>query len=119
MRAGEIDRSDLNYDGRITPQRSNRLIVEADADGDVCFYTLGRVDLVVDVNGVSDTGITSFANRRTDTRAGAGPVSAGAEFRVHVPEAIGAKTVIGQLTAARRGRTRLRDRVRVRRRVAA
>ncbi len=101
--AGEIDRSDLNYDGRITPQRSNRLIVEADADGDICLYTLGRVDLIVDVNGVSDTGITSFANRRTDTRTALGPVPAGGEFRVHVPEAVGARTVIGQLTAARVG----------------
>ena len=35
--AGAIDRSDLNYDGRVTPQRSNRLIVEADDAGDVCF----------------------------------------------------------------------------------
>ena len=97
---GEIDRSDLNYDGRVTPSRSNRLIVEADDDGDVCFYTPERVDLVVDLNGVADSGITSFPNRRTDTRSGAGPVAAGGVLRVNVPEASGAQTVIGQLTAA-------------------
>lgn len=97
---GDIDRSDLNYDGRVTPSRSNRLIVEADADGDVCFYTNGRIDLVIDVNGVSDTGITSFTNRRTDTRSESEPVEAGGVLRVNVPEAVGAKTVIGQLTAA-------------------
>jgi len=101
--AGNVSRSDLNYDGRITPQRSNRLIVEADADGDVCFYTLRRVHLVVDVNGVSDIGITSFDNRRTDTRSGGQMVSAGGVFRLNVPEAIGAKTVTGQLTAAQVG----------------
>ena len=94
-------RSDLNYDGRVTPQRSNRLIVEADADGDVCFYTLRSVHLVIDVNGVSDAGITSFDNRRTDTRSGgADRCAAGAVFRVNVPEAVGSKTVVGQLTAA-------------------
>jgi hypothetical protein len=49
------------------------LIVQADANGDVCFHTLRRVDLVVDINGVSDTGITSFENRRTDTRYGTVP----------------------------------------------
>ncbi len=100
---GEVNRSDLNYDGRVTGSRSNRLIVEADANGDVCFYTLDRVDLVIDVNGVADSGITPFANRRTDTRVGApaNPVAAGGVLRVNVPEAEGAKTVIGQLTAAR------------------
>ena len=99
--AGDIDRSDLNYDGRVTPRRSNRLIVEADAAGDICFYTHGRVELVVDVNGVADTGIASFDNRRTDTRSGSGPVPAGGVLRLNVPEAVGGKTVIGQLTAAR------------------
>ena len=99
-RDGAVDRSDLNYDGRITPARSNRLIVQADADGDICLYTSDRVDLVVDVNGVADTGITSFANRRTDTRTGSGPVGAGEVMRVNVPEAAGSKTVVGQVTAA-------------------
>lgn len=94
-----VDRSDLNYDGRVTPARSNRLIVQADANGDVCFYTETGVDLVVDVNGVADIGIESFANRRTDTRPDAERVAAGELLRVNVPEAQGAKTVVGQLTA--------------------
>jgi hypothetical protein len=97
---GDVGRSDLNYDGRVTPRRSNRLIVQADADGDVCFHTLGRVELVVDVNGVADTGISSFDNRRTDTRLAGTPLEAGETLRVSVPEAIHAKTVVGQLTAA-------------------
>jgi len=98
---GQVTKSDLNYDGRITSSRSNRLIVEADGDGDVCFYSLRPVDLVIDVNGVSDTGIVSFDNRRTDTRNGAQPVAAGATLRINVPEAVGSKAVVGQLTAAR------------------
>ena len=60
-------RSDLNYDGRVSPVASNRLVVEADNNGDICIYTLGQAALVVDVNGVSDTGIVSFPNQRTDT----------------------------------------------------
>jgi hypothetical protein len=43
-------------------------VVQADADGDVCFTTLRDAALVVDVNGVSDIGIQSFPNRRVDTR---------------------------------------------------
>ncbi len=67
---GGISRSDLNYDGNASLAASNRLIVEADDDGDVCFYTKSAVAMIVDVNGVSfDTGITSFPNRRTDTRS--------------------------------------------------
>lgn len=97
---GAIVRSDLNYDGRVTPHRSNRLIVQADDNGDICFYTLRRIHLVIDVNGVADDGIASFANRRTDTRAGESPMAAGAVLRVNVPEAVGAQTVVGQLTAA-------------------
>ena len=56
---------------------------------------------MIDVNGVADSGITSFANRRTDTRTGSGPVPAGGMLRLNVPEAVGGKTVVGQLTAAR------------------
>ena len=97
-RRGTITRADLNYDGEITPVWSNRLIVEADDDGDVCFYTKRRVDMIVDINGVSDTGITSFVNRRTDTRLGTNvAVGAGRVLRVAVPEAVGGKTVVGQL----------------------
>ena len=102
--SGTTTRSDLNFDGRVTPAASNRLIVQADADGEVCFYTSARVDMIVDVNAVSfDVGINSFPNRRTDTRArsGAPQVRAGGVVRVAVPEAVGGKTVIGQLTVDR------------------
>ena len=105
---GRISRSDVNYDGRVTPVASNRLIVQADADGDVCFYTSARVDLIVDVNGVSfDSGISSFPNRRTDTRAAGGvpQVGTGGVVRVAVPEAVGGKTVIGQLAVDRAATT--------------
>ena len=33
--AGVVTRSDLNYDGRLTPVASNRLLVKADDNGDV------------------------------------------------------------------------------------
>ena len=66
--AGEITRSDVNYSA-VSPVSSNRLIVQADADGEVCFYTSAPVEMIVDINAVSDTGITSFTNQRTDTRA--------------------------------------------------
>lgn len=95
---GVVTRSDLNYDGRLSPVASNRLLVEADDAGDVCFYTWSPAAIVVDVNGVTfDTGVNSFANRRTDTR-GSGPLSAGGLLRVHVPEAVGGRVVVGQLT---------------------
>ena len=100
---GDISRSDLNYDGTVTKVWSNRLIVQADDDGDICVYTFGSVDMIVDVNGVSfDTGITSFPNQRTDTRTGVNTpkqrVAAGGILRVPVPQAVGARTVVGQLT---------------------
>ena len=99
---GTISRSDLNYDGAISPVSSDRLIVKADINGDVCFYTLRPAALIVDVNGVSDVGITSFPNHRTDTRTHADPVLGdGGVQRVSVPEAVGGKTVIGQLTVDR------------------
>jgi hypothetical protein len=100
---GTIARSDLNYNGNVTPVASNRLIVKADNDGAICFTTLKPAALIVDVNAVTfDTGITSFPNRRTDTRTGATPrVEAGGILRIAVPEAIGGKTVIGQLTVDR------------------
>ena len=117
--SGTTTRSDVNFDGRVTPAASNRLIVQADADGEVCFYTSARVDLIVDVNAVSfDVGINSFPNRRIDTRvrSGAPQVSAGGVVRVAVPEAVGGKTVIGQLTVDRVSDTGIRHRLRVRRR---
>ena len=97
-----ISRSDLNFDAAASPVASNRLIVKADDHGDVCFYTLKAASMIIDVNGVSDVGITSFPNRRVDTRASANPrVPAGGVFRVSVPEAAGGKTVVGQLTVDR------------------
>jgi hypothetical protein len=95
---GHVTRSDLNFDAAASAVASNRLIVEADANGDVCFYPLRPAALIVDINGVSDGGIESFANMRTDTRSTATPVEAGGRLRVQVPEAGGGKTVIGQLT---------------------
>ena len=100
---GTISRSDLNYDGAVSPVASNRLIVKADNNGDVCFYTLRAVALIVDVNAVTfDTGVNSFPNRRTDTRTGPNAlVAGGGVLRVSVPEAVGGKTVVGQLTVDR------------------
>jgi hypothetical protein len=57
----------LNYNGLISPVSSNRLIVNADADGDVCFYTLTDAHLIVDMSGATTT-IDAFKNQRTDTR---------------------------------------------------
>jgi hypothetical protein len=86
---GGVTRSDVNYDGDVTPAASNRLIVEADDDGDVCFYTSATVDLIVDLNGTAGVGIFSFPNRRTDTRSGTGGVTiappGGAEAPVWPP----------------------------------
>lgn len=98
---GTIVRSDLNYDGRVAPVWSNRLIVQADSAGDVCFFPSTDVEMIVDLNAVSfDTGVTSFANRRIDTRLRDRPVQAGEEFRVTVAEAVDGRTVVGQLTVA-------------------
>ncbi len=72
---GNVGRSDLNYDGTVSPVASNRLIVKADNNGDVCFFTLRAAAIIVDVNAVTfDTGINSFPNRRTDTRTGSTPL---------------------------------------------
>ncbi|MGZ4764739.1 MAG: DUF3048 domain-containing protein, partial [Ilumatobacteraceae bacterium] len=99
---GSVSRSDLNFDGRVSPVSSNRLIVKADINGEVCLYTTRRVAMIVDINGVSDVGISSFPNHRTDTRTGPSPIVAGGGvLRVAVPEAAGGKTVIGQLTVDR------------------
>ena len=99
-------RSDLNFNGTINPVASNRLIVEADANGDICLYTTRPTALIVDVNAVTfDTGFASFDNRRTDTRI---PVPhspptlrTGETVRVSVAEAAGGRTVAGQLTVDR------------------
>ncbi|HEY7625573.1 MAG TPA: DUF3048 domain-containing protein, partial [Ilumatobacteraceae bacterium] len=66
---GAVSRSDLNYDEAMSPVASNRLIVKADNDGDVCFYTLRPAAMIVDINGASAVGISSFPNHRIDTRS--------------------------------------------------
>jgi hypothetical protein len=66
--SGNISKADLNYNGAVSAVSSNRLIVKADADGDVCFYTLTAAEMIVDINGVTDTGVTAIPNQRTDTR---------------------------------------------------
>ena len=100
---GQITRADLNYSGSITATWSNRLIVQADGNGDICFYALTPVELIIDINGISfDTGISSFPNRRTDTRLAtseraAGQISGGKTLRLVIDAAVGGKTVIGHL----------------------
>ena len=66
--SGNISKADLNYNGAVSAVSSNRLIVKADADGDVCFYTLASAEMIIDINGVTETGVTAIANQRTDTR---------------------------------------------------
>ena len=53
----------------MSPVASNRLIVKADNNGDVCFYTMRPAAMIVDINAVSDVGISSFPNHRIDTRS--------------------------------------------------
>jgi hypothetical protein len=50
---GMPNRSDLNYVGTVSPVASNRLIVKADNNGEVCFYTVRPAALIVDVNAVT------------------------------------------------------------------
>ena len=97
---GSFTRSDLNYDSRVSQIASNRLIVKADDDGNVCFYTLRPAAMIIDVNATTfDTGINSFPNRRTDTRTRATPrIPAGGTLTINVPEARGGLIVVGQLT---------------------
>lgn len=97
---GHVSRSDLNFAAGVSPVSSNRLLVQADDNGEVCFFTEQPAALIVDINGVTfDTGVNSFPNRRTDTRASADPrVQDGGVLHVSVPEAVGGKTVVGQLT---------------------
>jgi len=83
---GLISRSDLNFDGRLSPVASNRLIVEADANGDICFYTQQPAAIIVDINAVSAVGISSFPNQRTDTRSASLPVGSIFTPGVPVPE---------------------------------
>ncbi len=92
--AGVVSRADLNYDGRVSPVASNRLIVEADAMGDVCFLTSAPAHMVIDVNAVATDGIDPMPNRRTDTRTVPGEIEA---HSIRIPEAVGSTTVFGQL----------------------
>ena len=65
-------RSDLNFDGGLTPAASNRLIVQADADGDVCFRTTAAADMIIDINAVAGVGhhlVPEPAHRHTDGHA--------------------------------------------------
>lgn len=98
--AGAVSKADLNFDGTVSAVASNRLIVKADAIGDVCFYTSAPAEMIVDVNGVTDTGVTPIANTRTDTRSTTGAVAAGSFLKVNVADAVGGKTVFGQLAVA-------------------
>ena len=66
--SGKLTKSDLNY-GFGIPVASNRLVVDADNDGDVCFFTLADAAIIVDVSGVSSSGLTAIPNQRTDTRS--------------------------------------------------
>ena len=95
---GGISKSDLNFNGAVSSTWSNRLIVNADANGNVCFYTSSNAEMIIDINATSDTGITPITNQRTDTRATPGAIAAGTSLTVNIPAAVGGKTVIGQLT---------------------
>ena len=97
---GAVTRSDLNYDAGGLAVASNRLIVKADDDGDVCFYTLRPAAL----DRRRQRRVRHRHRARSPTAAptpapDARPVdAAGGVLRVPVPEALGGKTVIGQLT---------------------
>lgn len=87
--------SDLNpVAGQV---RTNRLITYANQNGEICFYTLKGTDLIVDVDSVVD--VTKFPNRRTDTRTSGDPLDPGEVLEVFIPEAVGGKTVTGNLTS--------------------
>lgn len=94
---GAVSKADLNFDGRISPVSSNRLVVQADADGDVCLYTSSSVEMIVDLSAVSAGAISSMTNQRTDTRSNGTKVLGTESLRVNVPEALGGGTVFGQL----------------------
>jgi hypothetical protein len=109
---GSISKADLNFDGGISPVSSNRLVVQADVDGDVCLYTSSSVEMIVDLTAVSAGAVSSMPNRRTDTRASGVKVSGATPLKVNAPEAVGGGTVFGQLAvgqvADRESRPQLR-----------
>lgn len=97
---GHVTKSDLNYNGPHQPVASNRLAVSADSAGKVCFYASTRVQIIVDLSAAATDQYRPFANRRTDTRVASGTPQRGpaADLKLNVPEAVGGKTVFGQLT---------------------
>ena len=78
--------------------RANRIITTANANGDICLYTSNPTHLIVDINGIID-GVHPIANERTDTRTTGPILEGGSTLRVNVPEAVGGRTVIGNLTS--------------------
>ena len=90
------NKSDLNYNGFIVPVASNRLIVAAADNGDICFYTSATAELVIDISAVT-TAFENVTVARTDTRTTTG-LAAGEVLEMRVPAAAGGKTVHGQLT---------------------
>ena len=61
------DASDLNPSTQGV--RANRLIAQANSNGEVCFFTHTPTNLIVDVNGIADSDvIAGIPNQRTDTR---------------------------------------------------
>jgi hypothetical protein len=65
---GNYTKADLNHPGSALPAMSNRLVVAADTNGDICIYTSTATALIVDINATADTAITAITNQRTDTR---------------------------------------------------
>ena len=97
---GNFTKADLNFNGSVLPAMSNRLVTTADVNGDVCFYTSTATALVVDVNATADEAITPIDNQRTDTRTGQFTLAGDGVLKINVPEAVGGRTVFGNLASA-------------------
>jgi hypothetical protein len=90
-------RSDLNpVRGEV---RTNRLIVTANEEGEICLYTLNGTDLIFDADQIIN--VSPFPNQRTDTRLTGEHLDPGEVLRVTVPQAVGGKVVVGNLTSDR------------------
>jgi peptidoglycan-N-acetylglucosamine deacetylase len=87
--------SNLNtFPGIIT---SNRYVAQADANGDVCYFTSSGTHLVIDQSAEWAPGTLNFdAERLADTRGSVGPLPAGGEIAIAAghPD----QTVFGQMT---------------------